>query len=275
MSQVLLDVGVVEFTDTGGEGPCVVMFGGMTIGPTLWDHVVDNLRRDHRCIVLTIPWGGHRLPMHTDADLSLAGQTRIVTEAISQLGLQDVTVVENDTAMTQLMLADPPPWLRRAVITSCEAFDNYPAGLPGKMIGAFAKLPGGVNLIVQQLRLRAMRRSRLAYGQMMKRPFPDETVVGWVSHLQSDRLIRRDLAKYLRTFDKTALSRNAEFLSACPLPVLVAWAGDDALMPSEHGRRLADLLPHGRFVEIADSRTLIPMDQPDLLAETIRTFVAD
>jgi pimeloyl-ACP methyl ester carboxylesterase len=43
-------------------------------------------------------------------------------------------------------------------------------------------------------------------------------------------------------------------------------------MPPEHGRRLAELLPHGRLVEIADSYTLIPLDQPAGLAQAIREF---
>ena len=44
-------------------------------------------------------------------------------------------------------------------------------------------------------------------------------------------------------------------------------------MPPEHGRRLAELLPHGRLVEIDDSYTLIPLDQPEALARLIREFV--
>ena len=43
-------------------------------------------------------------------------------------------------------------------------------------------------------------------------------------------------------------------------------------MPPEHGRRLAELLPHGRLVEIDDSYTLIPLDQPAPLAQVIREF---
>jgi hypothetical protein len=41
-------------------------------------------------------------------------------------------------------------------------------------------------------------------------------------------------------------------------------------MPPEPRRRLADLLPQGRLVEIADSYTLIPLDQPARLAEVMR-----
>ena len=43
-------------------------------------------------------------------------------------------------------------------------------------------------------------------------------------------------------------------------------------MPPEHGRRLAELLPHSRLVEVEDSRTLIPLDQPARFAEIVREF---
>jgi pimeloyl-ACP methyl ester carboxylesterase len=43
-------------------------------------------------------------------------------------------------------------------------------------------------------------------------------------------------------------------------------------MPPDHGRRLAELLPQGRLVELPDSYTLIPLDQPAQLAPAIRDF---
>jgi hypothetical protein len=43
-------------------------------------------------------------------------------------------------------------------------------------------------------------------------------------------------------------------------------------MPPEHGARLAALLPEGQLVEVADSYTLIPLDQPARLAGIIRGF---
>jgi pimeloyl-ACP methyl ester carboxylesterase len=61
-------------------------------------------------------------------------------------------------------------------------------------------------------------------------------------------------------------------LAAFERPALVVWASEDRVMPPEHGRRLAELLPHGRLVEIADSYTLIPLDQPAQLAAAIAAF---
>lgn len=45
------------------------------------------------------------------------------------------------------------------------------------------------------------------------------------------------------------------------------------MMPHEHGRRLTDLLPDARLVEIDDSGTLIPEDQPEQLATVLWDFV--
>jgi len=66
----------------------------------------------------------------------------------------------------------------------------------------------------------------------------------------------------------------AESLPAFDRPALVVWAADDRVMPPEHGRRLADLLADGRLLEIPDSYTLIPLDQPAQLAEIIREFTS-
>jgi pimeloyl-ACP methyl ester carboxylesterase len=55
-------------------------------------------------------------------------------------------------------------------------------------------------------------------------------------------------------------------------PALVVWASQDRVMPPEHGRRLAELLPQGRLIEVDDSYTLIPLDQPTRLAQIMRKF---
>jgi pimeloyl-ACP methyl ester carboxylesterase len=64
----------------------------------------------------------------------------------------------------------------------------------------------------------------------------------------------------------------AECLASFERPALVVWASGDRVMPPEHGRRLAELLPHGQLVEIPDSYTLIPLDQPARLAEVVGHF---
>lgn len=117
----------------------------------------------------------------------------------------------------------------------------------------------------------------MALGRMAKRPIPHEVTDRWLRPLFAQRQIRRDLLKYLRSAldEKHLMQAASEGVGAFDRPALVVWAAEDRVMPPEHGRRLAELLPRGRFVEIADSYTLIPADQPRELAATIRGFVED
>src|SRR4051794_9659867 len=66
-----LSAGPVEYVDTGGDGPSVVLLHGLLMDASLWDDVVADLSVDHRCIVPTLPLGAHLHAMHDDADLSL------------------------------------------------------------------------------------------------------------------------------------------------------------------------------------------------------------
>jgi len=273
MPEVQLTAGPIEYSDTGGDGPVVVLIGGLAIGPSLWDGVVAALRGTHRVIVPTLPWGAHRKPMLPEADLSIAGHARIVAAFLEALDLRDVTLVENDTGMAQFVAVEHPERLGRLVITSCEAFENYPPGLPGKMIGLISRLPGGLFFAMSQMRIKPIRHTPMTFGWMAKRRIDDAMIDGWLAPLLSDRAIRRDLVKYLRSVDKRALLRNAERLPSFDRPVLVAWAAEDRVMPLEHGRRFAELLPDARLVEAPDSRTLIPLDQPEVLAGLIAAHV--
>jgi pimeloyl-ACP methyl ester carboxylesterase len=99
----------------------------------------------------------------------------------------------------------------------------------------------------------------------------------WFGPVTSQREIRRDLRKYVRSAaqGRRELLAAAETLRSFERPALVIWAGEDRLMPIAHGPRLAELLPQGRLVEIADSYTLISEDQPAKLTAHLREFLAE
>jgi pimeloyl-ACP methyl ester carboxylesterase len=140
-----------------------------------------------------------------------------------------------------------------------------------------SKVPGGVNAALQPLRLRPLRRLPVTFGWMSKRPVPDDVMDGWLRPVLTQRGIRRDLVKYAggARQARPQLLAATERLADFDRPALVAWAAEDRVMPPEHGRRLARLLPNATLVEIEDSYTLIPEDQPGELAGAIRRFVRE
>jgi pimeloyl-ACP methyl ester carboxylesterase len=253
----------------------LVLLGGLAMDGSVWDPLVEDLRLDHRCIVPTLPLGAHRRPMRRDADLTLAGFGRILAELLERLDLRAVTLVQNDHAAALVLAGENPERVARLVISSCEAFENYPPGLPGKNMRVTALLPGGIFLAMNALRLRALRRTPIAFGWMAKRPLPDELLDRWLRPLQTQKGVRRDLRKYAISARRRQLGEVCERLRAFTRPALVVWTPEDRVQRPEHGRRLAELLPDARLIEIRDSYTLIMRDQPQAFASAIREFVRD
>jgi pimeloyl-ACP methyl ester carboxylesterase len=275
--EIELSAGTIEYEDTGGDGPVLVLLHGLMMDASLWGEVIADLSADHRCVVPTLPLGAHRHAMRADADLSLPGIARLAAEFLDRLGLRDVTLIGNDTggALVQVLMGDADARMSRAVLVSCDAFDNFPPGLTGKTLllaGKLAPMPFG--LFMQQMRVRAVRRLPIAFGWLTKRG--DAAVAGWIKPVLTRSEIRRDTVRMLRAAaaDTRFLLAAAERLADFSRPVLVVWASQDRVMPPEHGRRLAKLLPQGRLVEIDDSYTLIPLDQPVRLAQVIREFTS-
>jgi pimeloyl-ACP methyl ester carboxylesterase len=275
MNQIELSAGTIDYEDTGGDGPVVVLLHGLLMDASLWDAPIAELSAEYRCVAPTLPLGAHRHSMHADADLSLPGTARLMTELLDRLDLQDVTLVGNDTggALVQLIMCNGAARVGRVVLVSCEAFDNLPPGLTGRTLALAGKLsPRMFGLFMQQMRLRMLRRLPIAFGWLTKRG--DAATSRWVEPVTTQPEIRRDAVRILRAAmaDTRLLLDSAERLPTFDRPALVVWASEDRVMPPEHGRRLVELLPHARLVEIDDSYTLIPLDQPAKLARAIREF---
>jgi pimeloyl-ACP methyl ester carboxylesterase len=275
MSEIELSTGIIDYRDTGGDGPVLVLLHGLMMDGSLWDGPIDDLSIDHRCVAPTLPLGAHRHAMRADADLSLAGLARLVTEFLDRLDLHDVTLVGNDTggAIAQLIIADASARVGRVVLASCEAFDNIPPGLTGRTLALTGRLsPRLFALFMQQMRLRPLRRLPLAFGWLTKRG--DAATARWVRPILEQPEIRRDAVRVLRAVmsDRLVLVDVARRLPAFDRPAVVVWAIEDRVMPLEHGRRLADLLPQGRLFEVDDSYTLMPLDQPARFAHIVREF---
>ena len=274
MRSIEVPAGVIEYAEAG-SGPPVVLLHGLLMDHTLWDRVLPLLPEGFRYLRPVLPLGAHRHAMNPGADLTLPGQVRIVADFLDALHLQDVTLVHTDWGGALFLTARGLDHrVARQVILPCEAFDNFPPGLPGKMVALAVRLPGGLQLAARQLRVGWLRRLPLLYGQMARRPVPGELIRRWTEPVLSDPGIRRDLLAYCRgTFDKAALTRDTEALRRFHGDVLVLWSPDNKVMPPAHGHRLAALMPRARYAEILDAYVLSMLDEPEAVAREMGTFL--
>jgi pimeloyl-ACP methyl ester carboxylesterase len=276
MPEIELSAGTIEYEDSGGDGPVVVFTHGLIMDGSLWRHVVGRLAPEYRCVLPTLPLGAHRQPMRPDADLSMGGIVNILGEFLEKLDLRDATLVMSDWGGPQLLVGSG--WderLAKLVICSCEAFDNVPPQGTARALPYVARIPGGIAMALFPFRFDRLRRLPMTYGPLSKTPVPREVMDRWFGPPLQQRAVRRDLRKYILSSHqgRRELMAITDALSRFDRPALVAWASEDRLMPREHGRRLAELLPQGQLVEIEDSYTLISEDQPELLANRMLEFL--
>lgn len=273
--EVSLSAGTVRYRERG-EGEPLVFIHPMILNGDLWRRVVPRLAARHRCITPDWPLGGHRPAMRSDADLTPAGVARLVAELIAALELEQVTLVGNDTggAIAQIVAAQSPQRLRRLVLVTCDAFDNFPP-LAAKPLVWFAQLPGSAAVARLLTRSRRIQRSPICFGLLCKRPMEPEIVRSYLGPSLTDPAVYRDARRALRALAPRYTLEAAERLAGFDRPAMVVWNPEDRFFPLEHAYRLADLLPDSRLELIDDSYTFIPEDQPERLAELIDGFTRE
>ena len=268
--------GRVRVFEAGSEGPPIVFVHGLVVNANLWRKVISALSGDFRCLALDLPLGSHALPMPAGADLSPHGLADLIADSVEALGLEDVTLVGNDTggALCQMVVTRRPELVGRLVLTSCDYRDNFPPPMFA-YFKPMAAIPGGLKAMMAPMRLRAPRHLPFAYGWLVKRPIDRAAEDSYVLPASSVPGVARDLKTVARGLDKRYANEAADKLGEFHEPALIAWSREDRFFKPAHARALARDLPNARLEWIDDARTFSSEDQPGRLAELIAGFVRE
>jgi pimeloyl-ACP methyl ester carboxylesterase len=270
--EIDLPAGRIRYREAG-EGKPIVFVHGYLVDGRLWDGVVDRLSDRFRCLAPDWPIGSQRIAMKPGADLSPPGIAAIIHSFLEELNLEDVTIVGNDSggAMSQVLVTRHPERICRLVLTNCDTHENFPPGA-FKALVPLAKLPGGMAVLGAPFRIGAV--ARAAFRPFAKTPVPAELIESWMEPGLQDPGVKRDLKKVTVGMNKRHTLEAAEKLRGSQLPILLTWAPGDRFFPTKYAERLAAEAGNARIVEIPDSKTFVPVDQPQRLAEEIASFVS-
>ena len=190
------------------------------------------------------------------------------------LGLQDVTLVGNDTggAICQFLLDEDSSRVGRVVLTNCDAFTNFPPAPFGQLFKAFRK-PTAIRALMAPMRATAVRHSPAGFGLLVREPLDAEQTRAWVQpclERRGDPRGRRALCAEGRPDrSRRGVGPSGELRRARR-----CWSGArrTASSSSTDARRLRDAFASARLVEIEDGRTFVPHDFPQRLAGEIAAF---
>ena len=272
--EIRLGQDVISYREVG-DGPALVFVHGLLASGVLWRDVVAGLSKRFRCVVPDMPLGGHSVPMGPDADLSPRGVARLVAGFVAALDLSDVTLVGNDTggAICQIVVAEHPERVGSLILTNCDAYEAF---FPWQFRPLFQHLPRLLgarfgDLLAWATRSRAAQ--RLLLNTVAKRRMDEATLDAYFTPLLTDAGVRRDMTHFLRRVSKRYTLEAAKSFPHFRRPVLLVWGEDDLFFLKKYARRLERDFPDARLEFLPDSRTFVPEDQPERLAELIGAFV--
>lgn len=268
--EIHLPSGIVRYRERG-SGPVIVFVHGLLVNGDLWRKVVPLLAGEFRCITPDWPLGSQDVPLDEGVRLTTRKAAGIIRRFLDALDLDDVTLVGNDTGggLCQILVAERPERVGRLVLTSCDAFENFPPKALYPLM-ASARVPGLPWLMLKSMNIAPLRRLPIAFGWLTKRPIPDEIAMG--SYLRpsiENGRVRRDAINLIKDISPKHTMRAAEKLPQFKKPVLVAWAKEDRIFPVADAYRLSETFPNARLELIGDSYTFVPEDQPEKLARLI------
>lgn len=270
---VQLPQGPVQYRDLG-DGPTLLFAHGLLVNGEMWRKVYRPLSARFRCIVPTLPLGGHAEPMREDADLTPPGVARLIDDFMAALDLRDVTMVACDTggAFTQLVAVNHPERVARLVLTNCDAFENF---LPPVLqpFQTLFRLPGGASFFGLTLRARPVQ--NLLYALLAHAPLEPHVGESYFRGFIDSRAVRRDATKVGLGISNRYTLAAAEHFANFRKPVMVVWGEDDRIFTLRFGERLARAFPDARLERVAGAKTFVSEDQPEILNALITDFVLE
>jgi pimeloyl-ACP methyl ester carboxylesterase len=272
---VTLSEGTVE-AFARGEGRPIVFVHGWFANANLWRSVVDRLADRFRCIALDLPFGAHRVALDPRADLSAIGCAKLIGDVLEALDLSEVTLVGNDSggAYSQIALSRGLDRAERLVLTSCETpYDDFPPA-PFEQLPSIARDPRALGQLLSVLQDVETRKLPGAFGLLTKHPLDRAVSDSYALPCVRDVGLLEDAAKVISgASTEVVRSAGAQLIDAWKRPTLFVWSREDPVFPVEHARRYAAALPNARIVEVDDSYSFTPEDQPVALADAIADFI--
>jgi len=244
-----------------GEGPPLVLGHSFLCDRTMWQAQVPPLAATHR--VINVDLRGHGSSSQATGACTLYDLVTDVEAVLDDLGVERaVWAGLSIGGMVALRAALTKPGRVRGLILLNT--DAGPVNALARM--KFAALASIVRLLGMRSVIRQVELQM--FGPTFRRNHPD-VVATWM-----DRFLEVDVPSVLRIND--ALNQRDDLLARLPgvdLPALVVAGTEDMALTPDRSRRMADVLPNARLIELAGCGHLSTVEQPERVTDAMREYL--
>ena len=253
-----------------GSGPAALFVHGVFLNANLWDGVIDRVADVRRCLAPDILCHGHT-EERPDADVSFAGQAKMLVQYLDALGLDQVDVVANDSGggIAQIFAARNPQRVRSFALTNCDVHDGWPP--PAFMPTVQGVLAGALRPMLESMSDPATARAALGVGFEHPERLTDEALRGFLAPLGRSDARVQSLDRFFRDMDCKQTVEVEPLLRRLQAPTLVVWGTADVFFDVEWGRWLCRTIPGARpLVELPGAKLFFPYERVEELAGELR-----
>ena len=259
-----------------GSGPPVVLVHGMVNSSRHWRDVALRLAERHTVIAPDLI--GHGDSATPRGDYSIGAHAAAIRDLLVAIGVGPATFVGHSLGggvAMQFFWQFPERVERLALVSSGGLGPEVRWPLRG------AALPGAATAI----RAAASRRALAGLG----------TAGDWLDARGSRRAsVVRAVTRAMRPLERaggreaflgtlrSVIDVHGQRVSAVdrldllgPVPSLIVWGERDRTIPIEHGRRAHELIPGSRFETLPRAAHFPHLEDPDGLADSLLTFMAE
>ena len=249
-----------------GNGPPVIVVHGTPWSSYNMRHIIDGLADAFTVYFFDLL--GYGQSDKSSGDVSLGIQNRILDRLIGFWGLENPAIVGHDFGGATVLRTHLLNHHEFEKIVLIDPVSLSPWGSPffqhvKTHEAAFAGVPDYIH--------EAILRAYIDTAAFL--PIPDDTMENtlhpWTGS-EGKAAFYRQIAQAKEDYTDEVQPRYAQITR----PLMILWGAEDSWIPIDRGRLLHELIPGSSFHPIPDAGHLVIEEQPGLLLEKIKPFLA-
>ena len=254
--------------DRLGSGPAVVMCHGTPWSSEVWAPFAEALSREFTVHVWDMPGYGQS-SKQAEHPVDLGVQSELLADLLTYWDLPSPHVVAHDFGGAVSLRAHLLHEASYASLALVDVVALRPWGsdffrLVAQNENAFAAQPPAIHQAALEAYISGASHRGLSPDQLASLTSP------WLT-AEGQRAFYRQIAEADERFTDEVQGRYAEL----DLPVKIIWGRDDAWIPVQRGRELAEMIPGAELDEIDGAGHLIQYDAPVHLAISLHRWLTD